>query len=65
MGSQSTLELGHHQAAGPGEVDLLLSLRDPRCVQPLRHWLDGGDAQAPKATNGANRGLDQQTAQLK
>src|ERR1700677_3972192 len=29
--SQSTLELGHHQTPGTGQVDLLLSLRDPGC----------------------------------
>jgi len=38
---QPALELGHHQAQGAGEVDLLLSLRDPRRVQPLRRRLDG------------------------
>ena len=27
---------------GPGEVDLLLPLRDPRHLQPLRRRLDGG-----------------------
>src|ERR1039458_6063685 len=38
---QPTLELGHHQAAGCGQVDLLLSLRDPRRLQPLRGRLAG------------------------
>jgi transposase len=52
-GSQSTLELGHHQAARPREMDLLLPLRDPRCVQPLRHRLDGRDAR--------KRGVGQET----
>ena len=33
-------QLGHHQAQGPGEVDLLLPLRDPRRLQPLRRRLD-------------------------
>ena len=38
--AQRGVELGHHQAQGPGEVDLLLPLRDPRRVQPLRGRLD-------------------------
>ena len=47
-GFQSALELGHYQAARTREVDLLLSLRDPGCLQPLRHRLDGGAcAKAP------------------
>ena len=38
---------------GPGQVDLLLPLRDPRCVQPLRHRLDGGAcAKAPSWPSG-------------
>ncbi len=28
-GAQPTMELGHHQAAGPGQVELLLSVRHP------------------------------------
>ena len=39
--SQPTVVLGYHQAQGPSEVDLLLPLRDPRCLQPLRGRLDG------------------------
>src|SRR5207253_1084127 len=35
-------ELAHHEAAGAGEVDLLLPLRDARRLQPLRGGLDGG-----------------------
>ena len=35
------LVLGHHQAARPGEMDLLLPLRDPGHLQPLRRRLDG------------------------
>src|SRR6266571_3920751 len=34
--AQRGLELGHHEAPGPREVDVLLPLRDPRRVQPLR-----------------------------
>ena len=40
--AQRALELGHHQAPRPGEVDLLLPLRHARCLQPLRRRLDGG-----------------------
>jgi hypothetical protein len=36
------LELGHHEAALAGEVDLLLPLRQARRLQPLRGRLDGG-----------------------
>lgn len=39
-GPQPTLELGHHQAAWPSQVDLLLPLRRARCLQPLRRRLD-------------------------
>ena len=39
--AQPIVELGHHQAAGPGQVDLLLSLCHPRRLQPLRRRLDG------------------------
>ncbi len=35
------LVLGHHQAARPGEMDLLLPLRHPRHLLPLRRRLDG------------------------
>ena len=38
--AQPGVELGHHQAAGSGEVDLLLPLRHPRHLQPLRGRLD-------------------------
>src|SRR6266478_551397 len=40
--AQRALELGHHQAARAGEVDLLLPVRDARRLQPLRGRLDGG-----------------------
>ena len=29
--SEPALELGHHETAGAGEMDVLLSLRDPGC----------------------------------
>ena len=35
------LLVGHHQAARPGEVDLLPPVRDLRHLQPLRRRLDG------------------------
>src|SRR5579885_3323030 len=38
---QPSLELGHHQAARAAQMDLLLSLRDPGHLQPLRRRLDG------------------------
>src|ERR1700760_317006 len=38
--TKPTLELGYHQAQGTGEMELLLSVRHPRRVQPLRHRLD-------------------------
>src|SRR5438445_7556656 len=38
---QRAVELGHHQAARPGEVDVLLPVRHARRVQPLRGRLDG------------------------
>ena len=34
--------LGHHQAAGSGQVDVLLPLRHPGHLQPLCRRLDGG-----------------------
>ena len=48
--------LGHHQTAGARQVDLLLSLRDPRCLQSLRHRLDGSDAGKRRAGQAADRG---------
>ena len=35
------LVLGHHQAARPGEMDVLLPLRHPRHLLPVRRRLDG------------------------
>ena len=52
--AEPALELGHHQAARPGEVDLLLPVRDPRHLQPLRGRLDAG---APR-DGGARRAAD-------
>ena len=48
------LELGHHQAARPGDVDVLLPVRDPRHLQPLRRRLDRpapGDRAARRAAD--------------
>src|SRR5262249_25083424 len=36
------VELGYHQAPRAGEGDLLLPVRDARCLQPIRGRLDGG-----------------------
>ena len=40
-GSQSALELGHHQTVNLCLSGPTLPLRDPGCFQPLRHRLDG------------------------
>ena len=40
-GPNSDLVLGHHQAVGAEEVDVLLALRRTRHFQPLRGRLDG------------------------
>src|SRR5260370_39360970 len=40
--AQRAVELGHHEAAGAGEVDLFLSLRHPRRLQSVRRRLEGG-----------------------
>ena len=47
--AQRSVELGHHEAQRAGEVDLLLSLRDPRHLQPLCRGVDGG----PQGTIGS------------
>jgi hypothetical protein len=39
--AQPVLIMGHHQARRPGQVDLVLPLRAPRHLQPLRGRLDG------------------------
>lgn len=38
-GAKSALELGHHQAQRAAQVDLLLPVRYPGCLQPLRAGL--------------------------
>ena len=55
-GAQPTLELGHHQAARSGQVDLLLSVRHPRRLQPLRHRLDGRDSGKCRTGQAIHRG---------
>ena len=42
--TKSVVELGHHQAARPGQVDLLLPVRHHGCLHPLHRWLDGGSS---------------------
>ena len=54
--AQPALELGHHQAARPGEVDVLLPVRDPRRLQPLRRRLDGAHEENGGARREAHRG---------
>ena len=39
-GAEPGLVVGHYQAAGAGQMDLLLPVRDPRHLQPLRGRLD-------------------------
>ena len=47
--------MGHLEAEGPGEVDVLLPVRDPRRVQPLRRRLDGATPRERPAREGADR----------
>ena len=54
-GAEPGLLLGHHQAARPGEVDLLPPLRDPRHLQPLRRRLDGRDPRVRRPGREAHR----------
>ena len=53
--AERALVVGHHEAAGPGEVDLLLPVRDPRRVQPLRRRLDRAVPRERPARQGADR----------
>jgi putative transposase len=53
---QRAVELGHHQAARAAEVDVLLPVRDPRRLQPLRRRLVGGDRGERGARPQAHRG---------
>ena len=56
-GPEPMLVLGHHQAEGACQMELLLPLRDPGHLQPLRGGLDGGHP--GKLTPG--QGLDRQS----
>lgn len=38
--AKPALELGHHQTAGTDQVDLLLSLQHPGCIQSILRGLD-------------------------
>ncbi len=49
---QRAVELGHLEAEGAGEVDVLLPVRDPRRVQPLRGRLDGPAPRERRARQG-------------
>ena len=58
---QSTLELGHNQATRAREMDVLLLVRTPRCVQPLRHRLDGRLSRKRGVGQATDRGELQET----
>ena len=60
-GPNEIWSLGHHQAARPGEVDLLLPLRDPRHLQPLRRGLDAGPGRTGRARQATDQRHDRQT----
>ena len=61
--TQPRVVLGHHQAARPGQVDLLLPVRDPRHLQPLRGGLDARPhTSAPPWPSGSSTRLDRQAA---
>ncbi len=60
-GSQSTLELGHQQATRTRKMDVLLPVRDPRCLQPLRHRLDGRLSRKRGVGQATDRGELQET----
>ena len=49
------LLLGHHQAAWPGEMDLLLPVRDLGHLQPLRRGLDGRHPRVRRPCREADR----------
>ena len=54
-GPNELWSLGHHQAAGSGQVDLLLPVRDPRRLQPLRARLDGRQPRERRARRAPHR----------
>ena len=53
--AERAVVLGLSEAQGPGEVDLVLPVRDPRRVQPLRRRLDGPVPRERPARQGADR----------
>ena len=54
--TEPDLVVGHHQAAGAEEVDLLLPLRVARYLQPLRGGLDGRRPRELGARRAPHRG---------
>ena len=60
-GPQSGLDLGHHEAAGAGQVDLLPPLRHPGHLQSLRGGLDGGSARNRRVGQASDRRYLRQT----
>ena len=53
--AERAVVLGRVEAEGPGEVDVVLPVRDPRRVQPLHRRLDGGLPRERPARDGADR----------
>ena len=47
--AQPGLVVGYHEASWPRQVDLLLPLRHPRHLLPLRGWLDAGSPRKCRA----------------
>ena len=53
--AERAVVLGRVEAEGPGEVDLVLPVRDPRRVQPLHRRLDSAVPRERPARHGADR----------
>jgi len=53
--AQSGLDLGYHEAARSGQMDLLPPLRHPGHLQPLRGGLDGGSPRNCRAGQAPDR----------
>ena len=53
--AQRGVLVGHHQAQGPGDLDVLLPVRDPRRLQPLRRRLDRPAPRELARREGPNR----------
>ena len=53
--AQSSLVLGYHKTKGSSEVDVLLSLRDSRHIQPSCSRMDGGKKRKRRACKRSDR----------